>query len=210
MTSELKTLPDFYVDSIPDIMDTERKELLRFTDINAAAQIIFIWLNQLRIAPYSYDFIDNRCHKSPDYIIENMPALKVNNHFLLAFHVYAFVANSFLVGRFCEPINAPYNISMKSLYIEYRLVENGGKTQLWCKLIGNIKKDLFSKVFFTIFAVVNRIMMSRQLKTIKKLSERSAAGEIEKKMYAFKNNHKESGLHWWIFCRRHNCKGLAT
>ena len=210
MNPESKTLPVFYIDGIPDVIDTEQQELIRFININAEASIIFIWLSQLRIAPYSYDFIDNRCHKSPGFIIENLPALKVNNHFLLAFHIYAFEENSYLVGRYCDPINTPYNLCLKNLFIEYRLVEHRDKTQLWCKLKGDIRKGLFSKVFFIMFSVINKIMMTRQLKRIKRLSERLAEGEIERKTYTFKHNNKESGLHWWLFCRRHNCKGLIT
>jgi len=52
--------------------------------------------------------------------------------------------------------------------------------------------------------------MTRQLKNIKKLSELMASGNVETKMYDLKNCYIKSGIHWWIFCRRHNCKGLIT
>ena len=117
------SIPDFFVDSLPDTSDTVCRELLRCIEIRADAPDIFVWLKQLRIAPYSYDFIDNRCRKSPDYVIENLPLLKVNTHYLLAFHILEFEENSFIVCRFCEPINPPVNLYMRGLFIEYRIVE---------------------------------------------------------------------------------------
>jgi hypothetical protein len=204
------SIPCFFVDSLPNISNTDCKELLRCIEVCADASDIFVWLKQLRVAPYSYDVIDNRGKKSPDYIIENLPPLKVNTHYLLAFHIFEFEENSFIVCRFCEPINLPLNLYMKDLFVEYRIVEQGTKTKLWCKIKGYFNSDISSKGFFFIFSVVNRIMMARQLKNIKKLSELLTLGKVETKMYDLKSYYIKSGLHWWVFCRRHNCKGLIT
>jgi hypothetical protein len=99
---------------------------------------------------------------------------------------------------------------MKDLFIEYRIAVKGNKTILWCKIKGQFNTDSSSKGFFLIFSVINKIMMARQLKNIKKLSEQLAAGRIETKMYNLKNYFMKSGIHWWLFCRRHNCKGILT
>jgi hypothetical protein len=204
------SVPSFFIDSFPNISNSDCRELLRCIEINAKASDIFVWLKQLRIAPYSYDFIDNRCRKSPDYIVENLPPLKANTHYLLAFHILEFEENSFVVCRFCEPINPPVNLYMRDLFFEYRIAEQGTKTKLWCKIKGHFNNDIFSKGFFFIFSVVNKIMMARQLKNIKKLSELSAYGKVETRKYDLKGYYAESGIHWWVFCRRHNCKGLIT
>jgi hypothetical protein len=204
------SVPGFFIDSLPDISNTVCRELLRCIEIRAHASDIFAWLKQLRIAPYSYDFLDNRFRKSPDYIIENLPPLKVNTHYLLAFHIFEFEENSFIVCRFCEPINPPVNLYMKGLFFEYRIVEQGTKTKLWCKIKGYFNTDISSKGFFFIFSVVNKIMMARQLKNIKRLSELLTLGKVEIKMYDLKSYYAKSGIHWWVFCRRHNCKGLIT
>ena len=203
-------VPTFFVDSMPDISNTDCRELLRCVEIKAGASDIFVWLKQLCIAPYSYDFIDNRGRKSPDFIIENLSPLKTYTHFLLAFHVLKFEENSFITGRFCEPINPPVNLYLRDMFIEYRIVEKVAKAELWCKIKGYYNNDIFSRGFFLIFSAVNKIMMVRQLKNIKKLSELSAAGKVETRSYDLKNYFIRSGIHWWIFCRRQNCKGLIT
>jgi hypothetical protein len=202
--------PSFFIDSLPGISDTHCRELLRCVEINAGASNIFVWLKQLRIAPYSYDFVDNRCKKSPDFIIENLPALRIYAHFLLVFHILEFEENSFIAGLFCEPINPPVNLYMRDMFIEYRIVEEGTNAKLWCKIKGYFNTDMSSRGFFFVFSVVNKIMMARQMKNIKKLSELSAAGKVKSKMYDLKNYFIKSGIHWWVFCRRHNCKGLIT
>jgi hypothetical protein len=202
--------PIFFVDSLPGISDTDCRELIWCTEIDAGRADIFVWLKQLRIAPYSYDFFDNRCKKSPDYIIENLPPLKVYTHFLLVFHIIEYEENSYIIGRFCQPVNPPVNLYMKELFIEYRIAESGANYKLWCKIKGYFNTDISSRGFFFIFSAVNKIMMARQLRNIKKLSELSAKGKVKTKMYDLKNYFIKSGVHWWLFCRRHNCKGLIT
>lgn len=201
--------PDFLINSLP-VPAEGCRELLRHIEINAPAPDIFVWLSQLRIAPYSYDFIDNRFRKSPDFIIEDLPPLKVNSHFLLAFHIYDFGENSFIASRFCQPINFPVNLYMNDLFCEYRITEQEGKSHLWCKLKGYFNTDIYSKGFFILFSGINKIMMTRQLKKIKRLSEHLKEGKIEKKKFTFNNYFPKSGIDWWIFCRRHNCKGLIS
>ena len=210
MKIKSQTVPGFFVDSLPDISNTDCRELLRRIKVNAAASDIFVWLKQFRIAPYSYDFIDNRGRKSPGYIIENLPPLKLNSHFLLSFHIFGFEENSFIVGRFCQPINPPMNLYMKDMYIEYRIAEQGTKTELWCKIKGFINTDISSKGFFFIFSIMDKIMITRQMRKIKKLSELLRSGRVETRKYDLISNYAKSGLHWWLFCRRNNCSGLIT
>jgi len=210
MTVKSPDVPPFFIDSLTNSSNTDCRELLRCIEIHAHASDIFVWLKQLRIAPYSYDFIDNTGRKSPDFIIENLPPLKVNTHYLLAFHIFEFVENSFIACRFCEPINPPLNLYMTGLFIEYRIAEQGSRTKLWCKIKGYYNTDIFSKGFFFVFSVVNKIMITRQLKNIKKLSERLNIGKIETGMVDLNCCYAKSGIHWWLFCRRHNCKGLPT
>lgn len=208
MMKKYLSSPGFFVDSLPDISNTECRELLRHIEIGAGACDIYNWLKQLRIAPYSYDFLDNRGSKSPGYIIENLPPLKINSHFLLAFHICGFEENKFIAGRFCVPINPPVNRYMKEMFIEYRIQELGTNVILWCKIKGWFNNDIASKGFFSVFSAANKIMMKRQLANIKSLSEMIAEGKIKIGIHDLTNYHPESGILWWVFCRRNNCKGL--
>ena len=202
--------PGFFVDLLPDISSAECRELLRHIAIRAGASDVYSWIKQFRIAPYSYDFLDNRGSKSPGYIIDNLPPLKINAHFLLAFHIFRFEENIFITGRFCVPINPPVNRYVKEMFIEYRIQELGTHIILWCKIKGWFNNNIASKGFFRIFSVVNLIMTRRQLRKIKKLSEMLTVGKIKKGMCNLNHYYSESGLCWWMFCRRKNCKGLIN
>jgi len=210
MGSTAATIPDFYIDTLPVASTTHPMERLRYIEIDAGNSHVFTWLGQLRIAPYSYDYIDNYGRRSPYFIVKNLPPLRNGPHCLLAFHVYAFEENSFLACRFCEPINSPLNRFIRGLYIEYRLVKKGNKTELWCKVLGFVNRGVVSRTAFLIICGINRVMMKKQLWVIKKLSERLAAGSIKAKEYSLDKSYIKSGLHWWIFCRRRHCPSLIT
>jgi hypothetical protein len=208
--SKTATIPYFSIDALPAISDTHQMGRLRFIEIEAGKSHVFTWLSQLRVAPYSYDYIDNHGRRSPYFLVKDLPPLRNGTHCLLAFHVFAFEENSFLACRFCEPINSPLNLFIKGLYIEYRLVEKEYNTQLWCKVLGIVNRGIVSRTAFLIICGINRIMMKRQLKVIKKLSERLAAGKIETKEFSLERCYIKSGVHWWIFCRRRHCPALMT
>jgi len=210
MKRQTHSIPSFFIDALTGTPETDCRELLRSVEIRSNAADIFLWLKQLRVAPYSYDLLDNGGRKSPGYVIENLPPLRLNTHFLLAFHICGFEENSHIVCRFCEPINPPVNRYMKDLYLEYRITEHGGKSRLWCKLKGHFHRDISSRGFYFIYSVANWIMMTRQLKNIRRLSEQLASGKVETMSCDYKSYYIKSGLHWWIFCRRHNCKGLIA
>jgi len=210
MRSYSASIPGFYLDALPEVSASLAMGRLRYIEIGAGKSHVFAWLSQLRLAPYSYDYIDNRGRRSPYFIVRNLPPIKNGTHCLLAFHVHAFEEDSFLVCRFCEPINKPLNLFLKALYIEYRLVEDGGSTHLWCKVLGQVNRGIVSRTAFLMILGINRIMLGRQLQVIKKLSERLAAGEISTGDYALERSYIKSGLHWWIFCRRRHCPALIT
>jgi nicotinic acid phosphoribosyltransferase len=210
MGSKSALLPEFYIDTLPAVSTTRRIGRLRFIEIDASTSHVFTWISQLRVAPYSYDYIDNHGRRSPYIVVKNLPALKNGAHCLLAFHVYEFEEDSFLVCRFCEPVNSPLNLFIKGLYIEYRLVETANKTHLWCKILGFVNRGIVSKTAFLMICGINRFMMRRQLRVIKKLSEKLAAGKIKAEEYPLERSYIKSGLHWWIFCRRRHCPSLIT
>jgi len=210
MNKKNLSIPGFFVDSLPDLSGTKCRELIRHIEIQAGAPYIYAWLKQLRVAPYSFDILDNRFRKSPEYIIENLPPLKIYSHFLLAFHVYAFEENKYIAGRFCVPVNPPVSRYLREMFVEYRIVEKETSAILWFKVRGWYNKDLASRGFFRIFSVVNFIMTRKQLQKIRKLAELLREGRIKKGTFNFTDYYPESGLLWWIFCRRKRCKGMIA
>ena len=70
----------------------ERRDAIyyRGITINTAPEVIFRWLCQLRIAPYSYDWIDNFGVKSPNTLTSGMDELLLGQRLMRSFRLVDF------------------------------------------------------------------------------------------------------------------------
>ncbi len=65
-------------------------ELYRAVDVAAPAPVVFRWLCQLRVAPYSYDWIDNFGHRSPSGLVPGLEELEVGQWVMRVFELVEF------------------------------------------------------------------------------------------------------------------------
>lgn len=71
----------------------------RAVPVRAPAPIVFRWLCQLRVAPYSYDWIDNGGYLSPRELIPGLDQLQVGQRVMTIFQLVDFEPNRHLTLR---------------------------------------------------------------------------------------------------------------
>lgn len=147
-------------------LDRPWRGLLRGIDIAAPAPVAYRWLCQLKVAPYSYDLLDNAGRRSPRYLIPGVHELAVGQRFLV-FTITDFESDTHISGtgraafaRLYGPLAITYCV---------KAVEVGA-----CRVVVklNVGTDgRWQRARAAALAVGDLIMMRKQLRTMKALAE---------------------------------------
>jgi hypothetical protein len=148
--------------------------LYRGVTINAPAEIVFRWLCQMRVAPYSYDWIDNFGRQSPRQLTPGIENLVVGQDVMTIFDLV-----DFEVGR-----HVTIRIKLKSIaskvfgdaFASYLIVPRDDKTcRLLVKLVGRYPRGAMGTLMGAFLPWGDLIMMRRQLLNFKQLGEQDTA-----------------------------------
>ncbi len=143
----------------------------RGVTIQASAATIFRWLCQLRVAPYSYDWLDNMGRKSPRELSPGLDAIEVGQEFMTIFELAAFEENRHLTLRM-NPDAHGYKLFGDGLVSYVIQTENERSCRLLAKIIMRFPRGVLGQVMRLILPPGDWIMMRRQLLNFKALSER--------------------------------------
>jgi len=66
------------------------QDMWRGITIAAPAATVFRWVCQLRVAPYSYDWIDNGARRSPQRLVPGLEQLAPKQTVMTVFHIVSF------------------------------------------------------------------------------------------------------------------------
>jgi hypothetical protein len=128
--------------------------------MDAPPPIVFAWLCQLRIAPYSYDFVDNLGRRSPRTRNPDLVHLEVGQRFMALFELQSFVDSEQITLR------------SNGAAVTYAVQPEGAGSRLHVR-VWFAGPRLVARVV----ALADLAMMRKQQLTLKSLAEHEAATE---------------------------------
>jgi hypothetical protein len=151
---------------IPEPDDT----LFRAVTTRATPAEVYRWLCQLRVAPYSYDWLDNGGHASPQKLIPGLEMLAVGQRFMTIFELLEFETDGHITLRIDHPGAQRLFGEIAGTYLVKPL--SPSETRLIVKLVCRRPARRRNKWIGPLLPWGDLIMMRKQLLNLKRLSER--------------------------------------
>lgn len=146
------------------LLENPTVRLHRAISIDASPQIVFRWLCQLRVAPYSYDLLDNLGRSSPRELTPGLEYLQTGQRFMTIFALDSFAPGEHITLR------------ARRTAVTYAVLAQGNSARLLVRvLFAAPGPRLSASLIARALALGDLAMMRRQLRTLKKLSERDAS-----------------------------------
>lgn len=147
--------------------------LLRAVDVAAPPEAVFAWLGNLRLAPYSYDWLDNLGRRSPRALRSDLPPLAAGQRVMTIFTVDDVVPGSELTIRL-HP--GPARALFGEVLVTYAVRRRASGSRLIAVLrLGQGRGGMLSRARRYALAWGDLLMMAKQLRTLAGLAE--GAGE---------------------------------
>jgi hypothetical protein len=142
--------------------------LYRAVDVAAAPATVFRWLCQLRVAPYSYDWIDNFGRRSPRSLTPGLEDLAVGQVFCSIFRLAGFGPDDHIVLTSRTPV-------FGDVVITYRVRPAPGGARLAAKLRIRYPAGPVGWIGRAVLPAGDLVMMRKQLLTLAALAEGTPA-----------------------------------
>lgn len=148
-----------------DLLPEPEQVLFRAISIDAPPHVVFRWLCQMKLAPYSYDLLDNLGRRSPRHLVPGVEELVVGEK------VIVFELASFAVDEHITLTVWGHRV-FGDLAISYVVVPDGdGRSRLVAKLVMVPIRGPAGAVMRRILPAGDLVMMRKQLRTFKALAE---------------------------------------
>lgn len=137
----------------------------RGVTVQTTADRIWPWLGQLRLAPYSYDWIDNLGRRSPREL-RGLPEPRAGDHFTC-------VGGRRLGRTLSVEPGVQLTGQILGAVMSYVLVPAGPSTRLLLKVVGAT-----TPLLAPLLSVGDLVMARRQLLTLQRLAQAPAPGAL--------------------------------
>jgi len=154
-------------------------ELYRGVTVNASPNTVFRWLCQMRVAPYSYDWLDNGGRQSPQELTPGLDDLAIGQDVMRIFELFAFEKDRHLSLRLkarSEAARMFGDIAVSYLIVPLANDPSRRSCRLLVKLTVKHPSGIYGKMMRTLLPWGDLIMMRRQLLNLKRLAEETEKG----------------------------------
>ena len=142
--------------------------LYRAVTVGAPPALLFRWLCQLRVAPYSYDWLDNFGLRSPRRLTPELDRLQVGQRVMSVFKLAAFEHD-----RHITAVLDRLGGLVGDLAVTYLIVpQTEARCRLVVKLAVAFPRTPIGVTMRALLPPGDLVMMRKQLLTLKKLAER--------------------------------------
>lgn len=148
-----------------------KEEWFRAVTVAADRATVFRWLCQLKVAPYSYDLLDNSGRRSPRQLTPGAGDLEAGQRVMSIFRLVSFAENRHMTLLLDDPKGLRL---FGAFAVTYAVTEERpGATRLVAKLVvgGNEGDGVLGRLRRRFLAWGDLLMMRRQLLTLRKLAE---------------------------------------
>jgi len=144
--------------------------LYRGVTINAPPAVVFRWLCQMRVAPYSYDWLDNGGRQSPRTLTPGLENLAIGQDVMRIFTLVDFGTGDHLTLRL-KPHTGASN-TFGDIMVSYVVIsESANKCRLVVKMLVNHPHGFRGWLNKTFLPWGDLIMMRKQMLNFKRLAE---------------------------------------
>lgn len=152
-----------------DVLPGAEQALFRAVTVHAPPAVVYRWLCQLKLAPYSYDLIDNLGRRSPQHLVPGVEQLTVGERVII-----------FELASFTEDEQITLSVLGHRLFGDVAISyvarpHRSGDTRLVAKIATNPPGGPAGAVLRRLLPLGDLVMMRRQLLSLKALAERTAA-----------------------------------
>jgi len=163
----------------PMACDTELPDAVkvwhRGIDVAAPAPVVFRWLCQLRKAPYSYDLLDNFGRRSPRKLTPGLEDLEVGQTVMMFYDLVSFERDRHITVLF-RSFNALFGRRVVTYAVD---PVDEHRSRIVVRVRMRPPRGPLGLVVPHTLPWIDLIMMRKQLRTLARLAEKSAAEERE-------------------------------
>ena len=146
-------------------------ELFRAVDVDARPEVVFRWLCQLRVAPYSYDWLDNMGRRSPRELTPGVDVLAPGQPVMRIFELVSFAPGEHLTIVLRDRVGVGV---FGPIALTYQVVPRGADRARIVVKMRVAARGRVGRVRAAILAWGDLVMMRKQLLTLRSLAESGA------------------------------------